>query len=226
MGEFRCWKCGVFHSTKDDRDKCSCAERSEPAAASVPRCSVCDEPFTNRLPECAGCYRAVYFELLRALGVEPAMSEETHAAALERLAASVPHAAASVALLEKLIALANDPDDRLNPDEYDTIIAAFTALSRSRPIKLGQKWVTRVTSSDGPDVSVVGPAASVPLPTAASGGTQEFTAAEVAANANALQRFQDATFNDLSRSIAMLHAYARLLSPSPAPTGAEGRKEQ
>jgi hypothetical protein len=64
---------------------------------------------------------------------------------------------ASVHLLEKLIALANDPDDRLNHDEYDTIIEAFTVLSRTRPIKLGQKWVTQVTSSDGPDVSVIGP---------------------------------------------------------------------
>lgn len=25
MGEFRCWKCGVFYGTSDERDKCACA---------------------------------------------------------------------------------------------------------------------------------------------------------------------------------------------------------
>jgi hypothetical protein len=75
-------------------------------------------------------------------------------------------------------------------------------------------------------------AASVPLPPAASGGTQEFTAAEVEAWIEEESRYLN------ERTLAMLRAYARLLSPpafinnehgeklnsapSPAPTGAEG----
>jgi hypothetical protein len=74
--------------------------------------------------------------------------------------------------------------------------------------------------------------ASVPLPPAASGGTQEFTAAEVEAWIEEESRYLN------ERTLAMLRAYARLLSPpafinnehgeklnsapSPAPTGAEG----
>jgi hypothetical protein len=74
--------------------------------------------------------------------------------------------------------------------------------------------------------------ASVPLHPAASGGTQEFTAAEVEAWIEEESRYLN------ERTLAMLRAYARLLSPpafinnehgeklnsapSPAPTGAEG----
>jgi hypothetical protein len=54
---------------------------------------------------------------------------------------------------------------------------------------------------------------------AASGGTQEFTAAEVNEEIYALGG------DRRHRQIRMLHQLARLLSPSPAPTGAEGRKE-
>jgi hypothetical protein len=58
--------------------------------------------------------------------------------------------------------------------------------------------------------------ASVPLPPAASGGTQEFTLEEVEAwIQKECPHYVDA------RTHAMLRAYARLLSLSPAPTGAE-----
>jgi hypothetical protein len=66
-------------------------------------------------------------------------------------------------------------------------------------------------------------AASVPLPPAASGGTQEFTAAEVEAEIAAEVIRRHGSHN--AAICRMLRAYARLLSPSPAPTGAEGRKE-
>jgi hypothetical protein len=84
-------------------------------------------------------------------------------------------------------------------------------------IRAGQDW------GEGPAERSEPAAASVPLPPAASGGTQEFTAAEVEAEIAAEVIRRHGSHN--AAICRMLRAYARLLSPSPAPTGAEGRKE-
>jgi hypothetical protein len=92
-----------------------------------------------------------------------------------------------------------------------------TVFTNEDLIRAGQDW------GEGPAERSEPAAASVPLPPAASGGTQEFTAAEVEAEIAAEVIRRHGSHN--AAICRMLRAYARLLSPSPAPTGAEGRKE-